>query len=507
MDVEGAADRLERDLIGDVIRATFRDRGVGVGLLAAIVITIGSWLTVFGLTWIPGTFTGVALGVTDTGEHVSAGPRLAASLFSPWLIAQHVRAPQLDGFVRSVSLPGAGVLLVFIILVGIGVRRATGTVRSRAVALLVAGVTSATALAIASAFISYRIGDTSTGQTFTVTHAASSLFWIPLLWVVGGGLFSFGVVAGLHAPLRVALRRGGALVGLVAVIAAVAFPIVVVTWKPINQTGKVYWSYDLAEGFWHWGSGVAGVVTPLAFGADAHLAMGPSSFSPFVATAAPPATSSGDDLRLPELAKYMSAHSSARLTGYAGTGGTAAHVVLLVGAALVLLLFALASARATHLLGAPRAVDGLRNGLLLGLAAFLFVLALKWITTAVITAHSSTARVAFRWGLDSGPLFQTGGELLALCGITGLIYAALRPSSYRYHPWRPRVTFAFRGGEQRAVQPESPTSAAPASSDSVGSRAPGPTAAYCVQCGRPAQAGDAFCSHCGAPVRTGGTRS
>ena len=341
-----------------------------------------------------------------------------------------------------------------------------------------------------------------------MSHASSSLFWMPLLWIVAIGVFSFGIVARLHAPLRVSLRGAALAVGLVATAAAIAFPVVVVSWAPIdrarNTPQHVNWSFDLAEGFWHWGPGVSGVAVPLAFGADAHLPV-VQGFSPFEATT----DASGESFRLPALAKYMGAHPNARLTGYAGTGGTVAHVVLLLGAALVLLLFAVTAVWAVRRLGAPRAIDGLRHGLLVGVAAFLFVLALKWMTAVVFSIHAATGHSEYRWGLNPGPLFQTGGELLGLCGLSGLLYAALRPRAYRYQPWRLHIAYARSPKEEhvveRLVSPgrEETGVATPIAAAVDGP--PSPSAVqYCTQCGHRLEINDAFCARCGARVRVDG---
>jgi len=423
-----------RDPLGDAIRATFRDAGLRIGVLAAALLVGLSWAAVFALSWLPGAFAAHSLGiVAGSGEHVSLGPRLAASLFAPWVSAEHFKAASsFDYSFRSVSLTAAAVLILVFLLVGQLVRSALSTLRSRAIALGVAALCVAAGLSIASIFVSYKIGIVT--QTVKVTHSSSSLLWMPLLWTIGVGLFSFGVVGKLHAPFRVALRRGAAAIVLVAAAAAIAFPVIVVSWAPINQSGTVYWSTDFADGFWHWGGAIGSVATPLAFGAQAHL-VAKDYNNPFTATTSEYSSAPDANLRLPALARYMEKHPDARLTGYAATGGTAAHFALLAGAVLVLLLCAFVAARATRALGAPRALDGLRHGALVGLAAFLAVLALKWIGVASVTPYASGESNDYPWQLQTSALFQTGGELLALCALSGLVYAALRPRPLQYAPW------------------------------------------------------------------------
>jgi hypothetical protein len=477
--------------------------GLRLGIGCGIALTIGCWLVTFGLTWLPGAFTAQALGVVpDSSTHVSTGPRLAAALFAPWLLDEHLTIAGVDVSERSVSLLGAAVVLVLLVAVGLVVRRATRSLRSRLIALLVAALGTATALAVAAAFVSYKVGDAG-GGTATVSHDASGMFWIALLVIVTVGPFSFGVVKLLHPPVRVALQTAAVIVGLIAVTAAVAFSVVVVSWSPINQTGRVYWSTDLARVLGHWGAGISTVAVPLAFGARGHLPVVAQLSSPFTASVSQPTTSPDDNLRLPTLTKYMVAHPNARLTGYAATGGTVAHVLILVAAAFTLILFVLATLRAMRTLGAPRTTDGLRNGLLIGLVAFLFVVFFKLLGTLVlrIDAHNA-GNAELRWGLDAGPLFQTGGELLALCGLSGLIYAALKPTAYRYRPWRAPISLhlppSTLDDDAAAARTPSPSDAT-ADTEPASPETPPPTLErlYCRQCGAPLAHGAAFCSQCG----------
>jgi hypothetical protein len=499
--VERASEIGARDPLGRAIRSLISDTGVWVGAVAAAAIVCGSWLATFGLSYLPGNFTSTALGVQlAPGEHVSMGPRLAAAFVAPWVMvrrfAVHSPVASVTFHERGVSLLAAAILIVLILAVGFALRPLIPTLRSRSAALLTCGLASAAAIGIGANLLSYKVGES--GTTLHISHpGGATYFVVPLIWLGLVGSFSFGVIRLLHPPLRTTLGAAVTVVGGVALIAAIAFPIVVISWKPYALQGKNYWSDDLAMNIAHWAAGVSAPAVPLAFGARAHLAV-TREFTPFRATASEATGKEGANLRLPRLQRYMEQHPTARLLGYAGVGGGKVKGAALVLAVLLLAVLVMFTVAAVMHLGAPTALAGMRHGLGVGLGCFVVLLLLKWLTPSVYTLRASLGTIGTRFALDTGPLFQIGGEMLALTGIAGLLAAAIHPSSYRYEPARPHwprwmpgrvATFAEASrAEETAGQPDAGT---------MSEHRAATSAPFCMDCGREFVGDERFCPSCG----------
>ena len=71
----------------------------------------------------------------------------------------------------------------------------------------------------------------------------------------------------------------------------------------------------------------------------------------------------------------------------------------------------------------------------MGLFGFVFLLIAKGWTTLVVSTNSRFGSEGARWGVDLGPAFQTGAELVLLTALGGMVYAAFRAAPLRYTPF------------------------------------------------------------------------
>ena len=121
-------------------------------------------------------------------------------------------------------------------------------------------------------------------------------------------------------------------------------------------------------------------------------------------------------------------------------GGTPAKLLLLSAAVGLLLCWIAAAVVAIRRLGAPKSLDGLRLGALVGLAGGVLQLLVGWLATAWATdSVGGGSQLGFRWGTTGGASFQSLVVLVVLCGLSGLVYASFRSSPRTYEPIGMRV--------------------------------------------------------------------
>ena len=456
------------DRVGRTVRAIARHPSLRIGAAVGAVAVAVPALVVFLLS-VPGMASlQVALGTRTPLDDPSLGTRLARSVLAPWLVQRSEVGSGYVGHYRYLSLPATAILVVVLAAAAaLARRRLPRAGWMRPVALVASAASAATLVAILAETITYTTGEGASAATYS--HSGGLYFVIALVETLVVGLFAFGIVGRLRQPVRSAVRAAAVLMLGLYLAAAIAFPVGVIAGGVRHASGADRPVRDLAAAG-DWSAGAASAAVPLALGASAGLYTDaqPSPFTHLTA----------DRTRLytyrPKLAAYTASHQTGRLFGYAGTGGGLWRAIALLTALAVAACFALVSAWLVRRLGAPRAVDGLRHGLLFGGFAVAALIVLSWLSAMRIDTTAQGTVASATWGMRSAGVLQTGVELLILTGLGGLAYAALRPSAYRYSP--------SRGLRRRRV----------------GTAAGGPES--CRRCGmRFAGADDAFCLSCGAP--------
>jgi hypothetical protein len=206
----------------------------------------------------------------------------------------------------------------------------------------------------------------------------------------------------------------------------VLFPFAVAARNVPNASGGT-------SAFWNgsqYAAGVASAIVPLAYGAKTTFEP-QGSLTPFLAGYS---SKNGRDMyRWTKLQKFMVKHGSARVWGYAGAYGTGWKLIGILLALLMIAAWAYVVVLHIVALGAPRSVDGLRLGLLAGIAGSVAVYV---VTGLARFTWSSTGDMVQRslWGVNGSAATQAAGLMLLVGGVTGLVYAAYRPSPLRYKP-------------------------------------------------------------------------
>jgi hypothetical protein len=521
----------QRDPVADIVKQVIQSRLIIVGLIAAAATIVVSWVLVFGLGLIPVDAIRGALGMKLLpGEPFAFGGRLIRALFVPWSAA--VKVTVAGTWFSSTGVLLFPALIVSAVTVGVGlfVRQLVApTVRSRLTVLVVAALAASLFVTICAAVLTYSVtisgGGGDPGVVLHFAHSAGGLFVSVLLITLIVGAFSYGVVGLLPKQFAGAARLGGLYVIVPTVIVGVLFPFAVAVRSVPNVSGgpSPFWSAS------RYSAGLASASVPLAFGAKATLDAQPEG-GPFFAGYS---TKHGNDkYRWAKLEKYMVKHGSARITGYAGVYGTGWK---LVGVFLVLLVsaaWAHGVIRYVARLGAPRSTDGLRLGLLAGVAAAIAVYAVtglaKWTETV-----SGSGQQSLVWGVNGSAATQAAALLVVVGGAAGLVYAAYRPSPLRYKPLdlgklagTPGATGSIAQRLEAVLPPESqqaseapavadagapiaeavssdaspvPPVAAPEAGETPAAPEPRILTQFCTACGTPfTDDAERFCGTCGA---------
>ena len=428
----------QRDPLGESIRKIAQSRALIVGLIAAAATIVVSWVVVFVLGLIPSEAVQGALGMKLVqSEPFSFGARLVRALFAPWNSAVWVRVMDARYGSTGVLLFPALIVSAVTVVVGLMVRQLVGaTMRSRLTALLVAALAGGSFVGLCAAVLTYSVtfhiagGDEGSASVANVvyhfSHRGGALFLSVFVITLVVGAFSYGVVGLLPRQFASAARSGGLYVAIPLVVVGVLFPFAVVARSVSHVTGGT-------SAFWNgsqYSAGVASATVPLAYGAKAAL-QPQGSLTPFLAGYS---TKSGRDMyRWTKLQKYMVKHGSGRVWGYAGAYGTTWKLLGILLALLMVAAWAYVVVLHVVSLGAPRSVDGLRLGLIAGVAG---AIAVYVVTGLAKYTYSFTADTPQRlvWGVTGSAATQAAGLMLLVGGVTGLVYAAYRPSPLRYKP-------------------------------------------------------------------------
>jgi hypothetical protein len=372
------------------------------------------------------------------------------------------------------------------------VRQLVGaTMRSRLTALLVAALAGGAFVALCAAVLRYSVtfhiagGDEGSASVSSVAyhfaHQGGTLFLSAFLITLVVGAFSYGVVGLLPKQFASAARSGGLYVVIPVVLVGVLFPFAVAARDVSHVTGGT-------SAFWNgsqYAAGVASASVPLAYGAKAKFEP-QGSLTPFLAGY----TRNGHDkYRWAKLQKFMVKHRSARVWGYAGAYGTAWRLVGTLLALLMIAAWAYVVVLHVVALGAPRSVDGLRLGLLAGIAGSVAVYVVTGLARFTYSMTEDTPQ-RLVWGVTGSAATQAAGLMLLVGGLTGLVYAAYRPSPRRYKPLAlakltgtPGTTGSIVQRLDAVLPPESPPASQAAGAVEVGT----PTAevAGAVEVGAP----------------------
>lgn len=472
----------ERDPLGRFVRVVVTGAAVRSGAIVAAATVALTGVLVLLLGLIPGEAWQDAIGVKDPTEaDVSTHARIARSFMVPWLFQSDFDAGDEFAFSFRALTPLATLLLAGILVAcGLFVRRTvSASWLARFIALVVAAFTAAIIVAILAATLGYSLDEADLSAD--VSFAPGTYFLAALVEVLLVGAFAFGVVGLLHTPLRTAARTAAVLFGVVFLLGVAGFPFFVIAGNTSPEGADRKISTDLSGGT-YWSPGAAAATLPLALGAKASL-RADEFFSPFQKQ-----SDSEAYTYWPKLAGYTSSHESARLGGYVSAGGVGWKLTLILGTVVLLVLWVLAALWVVRALGAPRSLDGLRQGALVGLSAFLLLVLVDWLAYLEVEGGNQT----FRWGMTAGGTLQAGGELIVITALVGLVYAALRPSQYRYAPRRLGVPawLAPAGDPGGRVVTEASASAA-----TPGAERPG----FCGNCGAQFSPDAEFCARCGAP--------
>jgi len=429
------------DPLGDALRTMTQSRPLVVGLAAALAIVVLSWMAVVALSLLPGEPAQSALGMKlFRDESLALGPRLVRALFAPWNRAvtwTFVDSPDYSMTFSGVWFFASLVAIAVIAAVGSVVRRVVdATMAARLTALVVSAVACGALLAVCAAVLTYSVtmqGGSEGGDSWTVHFAYPS----GLLFLSGAGMtllvgvFSFGVVDLLPRQFSGALRHGALYAALPCLLVGVLMPLVLSarTIPGVELGGSAF-----ANGS-RFSAGVGSAALPLAYGARATFeADAGSTSTPLFAGYS--VKDGNAKYRFARLQKYMARNDSARVTGYAGAFGSGWKMVGVLMAVLLIGTWVLVVIHYVASMGAPRSVDGLGLGLLVGLGAAIVLFAITWLSRQTEVQNYGNEIYRFMWGADRDAYLQAAGLMIGIAATTGTVYAAFRPAPRNYTPLR-----------------------------------------------------------------------
>jgi hypothetical protein len=441
MNAPTASQQPKTDPIGDALKNLAHSQALIVGLIAAAATLVVAWAIVLVLSLIPSEAVRGGLGLQlFSVDPLSTFGRLVRAFFAPWNSALKTTEKDSPGYAFTTSGVWFFSCLIASLTVaaaGLVVRRVLTTARARLSALLVAALASGGLLALCAAVVHYTqtITEPSGGggtSTFVehFTFPSGTMFLSAFFVTLLVGVFSYGVVGLLGKQFDGALRRGALYVVVPTLIAGVLLPFVVAsrTVPNVQGGGSAFWNGS------RFAAGVASSSVPLAFGARAtfDLTKMGAEQSPFFAGYS---KKSGNDMyRWAKLEKYIARHASARITGYLGAYGGIGVLVGVLLALAVVGAWVMIVARYVASMGAPRSVDGLRLGLLIGIVGAVAIVAVTALGRQTWMQVSPDGTVRTVWGAGGSAVVQAALLLAALGGVVGFVYAAYRPSPLRYKP-------------------------------------------------------------------------
>ncbi len=321
-----------------------------------------------------------------------------------------------------------GALLVFVAvlcLVGIGVRRRVEGSRRRASTLVATALTVAVIVTIAAAVVSWAHTFTYTtqgelsGYSLEVHNTYGPLAYsfgaVALTLLVG--VFCFGLVGMLRQPWRTALRRAAAFVGMCFVVFGLLFPVFVVS---DNLRGaKIFDDFGNASTF---SAAIGGLAIPLALQTPVSLTQNWSS--PFLSSGA--ANTNGDTplTHWGWLAMSMTLdHPHGRLVQYATSLGVVGSIVGAAISVAMVCALVLVSIGLCRKVGARGMRRGFEIGILQGGCIGCLLAVVLWLTSQYLGQHySDDGGMSDYWGVTAFGAVQTAVMLIAVCGLSGLVY-------------------------------------------------------------------------------------
>lgn len=493
----------EPDPLARFIRAAVGTVALRVGAIVGVASVALTGVVVLLLGLIPADQWQNALGTRDPANETDIGTaaRVARAFLFPWIYQTDIEAGDFS-FGLKTLLPLPTLFLVAVLVVaGLYIRRVVPAVLSdRAIVTVTAAFTAGILLAILAAVLGYH--DAEEGFRAEFSFSSATYFLAGLIDSLLIGSFAFGLVVCLRAPVRTAARTAAVLFFGVYLVGVVLFPFFVVTGDSFGDKASQSISNDLAD-VSAWAPGIASSTLPLALGAPAHLQT--EFFSPFQQQG-----ESGTYTYWPELSRYTQQHESAHIAGYSSAGGIGWKLFVLLGAVVLVVVWVLGTLRTVRILGAPRSIDGLWQGALVGAFGFVFLVLVDWLSALKVVAKGEGGG-SLHWGMTGGGTTEAAFVLLGASAVVGAVYAAFRPRPYGYERLLRRQyaipVWLWPGPSAAAAEAPEDAPAVPPRDLPSGGPAPdlgeaGRAAGFCTRCG--ALVGDpdaSFCARCGAPLR------
>ena len=390
------------------------------GLIAGAATVFGSAVALLIVGLIPSSPLRLFFGVSYM--HPIAG-WMADAFFSPFWGRWMSRLDYGHGLPAQLQrwmTPYFGALLVFaavVVLVGVGVRRRVeSSPRGRVGTLVVAALTVGCVVAAAALLLAHTIPARETQSSFSPLRRMT---FDPLTFFFGAfgltlllGLFTFGVVGLLRQPWRAVLRRAGVFVGICFAAFGLLFPAFVISDN--LPTAHNVGDFVLASQF---SAAAGGLSIPLALQAPVSLKQ--MAVTPWInyhgtgeATMAHWKNLATETMFSPQQRLFQYAAS----LGVAGSAVGAAISVIIAGALAFLCLGLLRS------IGMRTVRRGLSLGLLQGVAITAVLAATAWLSSYYFFYAGNVTY----WGLHLLGYAQAAATIIVICGLTGVIYGAVR---------------------------------------------------------------------------------
>jgi hypothetical protein len=416
---------------------------VVAGFAAGLATIVASFAVLFLIGLIPSHFlwTFFGSGFFGPGGHGPLTGRVSGAVLAPFNGAMHTSWSDRVGIGTSLWTGAAfgGMLVLFAVLCLVGRelrRRLPQSLRLRALALAVASLTVAGVTAIVAALDRFSTPSvktpTSDGYGFMPAmhhYAGVTSFWLSaLLLTLLLGVFTFGVVNLLPRPFSCVLRRAGAFVGIVFIVAGTFLPVFVVS--DGLSGAHVFDDIGLASIF---SASFGGFAVPLAL--QAPVSVGQLNGSPFLSANAPV----GGGLHWADVSWPMAAYSPAARHFRIATSYGAWGWVVGAGIALAMLVaLALTTVRLCRRAEVATATEGLWLGMLLGGAIALLVTLARFVTSRSANfggaAHPGDTDF---WRATWFGLAQTAVTLIVFCAAVGVVYGLRKARGAKITPDSP----------------------------------------------------------------------
>jgi hypothetical protein len=274
--------------------------------------------------------------------------------------------------------------LAAITVAGWYVRRMLPQLAGRVVALLVAALATSVLVFVTCVLLTYKL--TVEGIRGSVEHPAARSFVETFVLIVVIGVFAFGVISRLRPPVATVVGRAGAAFALVFAATAIIGGLAI-AFGPSTVRGGSAFEPTAEEHVTAMNAGPAieAAGLPLATFAKASFYAASDSFSPLVNSDAK--NRGTQHVYWPAFDAYTRHHESARLNTHADLAGMLRKTLIYLAAVLAAVIWILATISAIRRLGAPRSLDGLRLGALIGLTGGVLQLVAGWLATAWADTH------------------------------------------------------------------------------------------------------------------------